>query len=139
MGITVSLIYAFFGCDKDVVPFIGVCKAARQSVDVMRGTAGAIYFGGERIDGLWRFQSPKMVARSCCMWSKIEFLDDCKAVTPAGVELCVSAVAQASFYANTQAKYFFVRFRKAREGYFSSWYRRWDSAFPCGLTPQACS
>ena len=37
------LICEFLDCDKDVLRFVGVSKAARLSISVLHGTAGAVY------------------------------------------------------------------------------------------------
>ena len=103
-----SLICDFLDCDEDVLRFVGASKAARLSISLLHGTAGAVYFGREGIYGLWRHLSLQMVSASCLMWRKLEFIDDCKFHTPELVELCVAAMQKASFYANAQSKYFLV-------------------------------
>ena len=104
----VFLISGFLDYDKDVLCLVGACKAARLCITLLHRTGGAIYFGEKGSYGLWRHQSLQMVSASCCMWSKLEFVDDCKLETPELVELCVATMQKVTYYAKAPCKYFLV-------------------------------
>ena len=102
----ISCLYECFDRDEDVLCLAQASKATNQSIRLLRDTPGAVYFGREGAFGLCRHQSLKMVATSCRLRNKIEFVDKCQADTPLCVEFCVTNVQRASFFAGAPRKYF---------------------------------
>ena len=90
-----SLICTFLDCDRDVLCVVEACNAAKVSIALLHGSAGAMYFGAEGIYGLWRHLSPRMVATSCRMWSKLQFTN-CRLETPELVEDYITAMEKAT-------------------------------------------
>ena len=98
--------YEFFDRDEDVLCLAGGSKATTQTIKLLRDTTGDFYFGSEGAFGLCRYQSLQMVATSCRLRNKIEFVDKCQADTPPCVEFCVTSVQRVSFFAGAPRKYF---------------------------------
>ena len=98
--------YDFFDRDENVLCLAGASKATNQSIKLLRGTPGALYFGSEGAFGLCRYQSLQMVATSCRLRNKIYFLDRCQADTSHCVEFIVTSVQRACFLAGAPRDYF---------------------------------
>ena len=99
------LFYEFFDRDEDVLCFAGASPSTNQTIKLLRGTTGAFYFGSEGAFGLCRYQSLQMVATSCRLRSKIEFVDQCQADTSHCVEFIVTSVQRACFLAGAPRKF----------------------------------
>ena len=98
--------YEFFDRDKDVLCLAGTNKATNHTIELLHGTGGKFYFGAKCVFGLCRRQSLNMVAASCRLWNKIEFIDNCQAETSNLLEFCVTSVQRASLLAGAPRKYF---------------------------------
>ena len=97
--------YEFFDRDEDVLCLAGASKAANQTIKLLRDTTGDFYFGSEGAFGLCRYQSLQMVATSCRLRNKIDFVDQCEADTSHCVEFIVTSVQRACFLAGAPRKY----------------------------------
>ena len=97
--------YEFFDRDEDVLCLAGASKATIQTIKLLRGTTGAFYFGSTGAFGLCRYQSLQMVATSCRLRNKIDFVDQCQADTSHCVEFIVTSVQRACFLAGAPRKY----------------------------------
>ena len=106
--------YEFFDRDEDVLCLAGASKATNQTIKLLRDTTGDFYFGREGAFGLCRYQSLQMVATSCRLQKKNEFVDHCRACTSRRVEFIVTSVQRACFLAGAPRKYVFVTINERR-------------------------
>ena len=101
----IDFFYEFFDRDEDVLCLAGASRATNHTIKLLRGTNGAFYFGSEGSFGLCRYQSLQMVATSCRLRNKIEFVDQCEANTSHCVEFIVTSIQRACFLAGAPRKY----------------------------------
>ena len=106
-------IYLFYECfdhDEDVLCLASTSKDTNQNVILLRGAVGKYYFGAEGVFGLCRYQSLQMVATTCRLWNKIEFVNQCEADTLMCVELCITNMQRSCFFAGAPRQCFFATF-----------------------------
>ena len=101
----ISCLYECFDRDEDVLCLAEASKDTNQTIKLLRGTTGTVYFGSEGPFGLCRYQSLKMVATSCRLRNKIEFVDQCQTDTSHCVECIVSSVQRECLLAGAPRKY----------------------------------
>ena len=88
----------------------GTSRDTNQNVILLQGTVGKVYFGGKGVFGLCRYQSLQMVATTCRLWNKIEFVNHCAADTSSCVEFCMISVQRACSFGCGPRNYFLATF-----------------------------
>ena len=101
----VFCLYECFDRDEDVLCLAKASKDTNHTIKLLHGTTGPVYFGSGGAFGLCRYQSLQMVATSCRLQNKIEFVYQCRAYTSHRVEFIVTSIQRACLLAGAPRKY----------------------------------